>query len=157
MSGGRTADAVVAAALGWLGTPYRHQASRKGVGCDCLGLVLGVWRELYGAPPETPGPYAPDWSTTGQGDPLMEAAQRHCGRKAGEPAAGELVLFRWKRNLPARHAGIMVAPDRFIHAYEGHAVLVSPLVPQWRRRIAGVFAFPEVGTGSGEKVVRTEG
>ena len=36
-------------AYSWIGTPYRHQASRKGVGCDCLGLVLGVWRELYGA------------------------------------------------------------------------------------------------------------
>ena len=28
----------------WIGTPYRHQASLKGVGCDCLGLVRGVWR-----------------------------------------------------------------------------------------------------------------
>ena len=31
---------------------YRHQASLKGVGCDCLGLVRGVWRALHGAEPE---------------------------------------------------------------------------------------------------------
>jgi NlpC/P60 family putative phage cell wall peptidase len=141
MTQGRTAEAVVKAARGWLGTPYRHQASRKGVGCDCLGLVLGVWRELYGEVPEAPGPYAPDWAGGGAQDALMTAAKRHCRAKEGEPEAGDLVLFRWRRHLPARHAGIMVAQDRFIHAYEGHAVLISALVPQWRKRIAGVFAF----------------
>jgi len=142
MSDGTVNEAVVAAAKGWLGTPYRHQASRRHVGCDCLGLVLGVWSELYGAAPEAPGAYAPDWAGGGPGDPLLEAARRHCLEKAGAPEAGDLVLFRWKRNLPARHAGIMVAQDRFIHAYEGHAVLISALVPQWRSRIAGVFGFP---------------
>ena len=39
-----TRDAIVAEARAWIGTPYRHQASLKGVGCDCLGLVRGVWR-----------------------------------------------------------------------------------------------------------------
>ena len=35
---------VMRSARSWLGTPYRHQGARKGVGCDCLGLVRGVWR-----------------------------------------------------------------------------------------------------------------
>jgi hypothetical protein len=39
---------IIAAARSWLGTPYAHQASLKGVGCDCLGLVRGVWREVQG-------------------------------------------------------------------------------------------------------------
>jgi len=39
-------------ARSWIGTPYVHQASVKGVGCDCLGLLRGVWRELVGAEPE---------------------------------------------------------------------------------------------------------
>ena len=47
----------------FLGTPYRHQGSRRGVGCDCLGLLRGVWRELQGAEPEDPGPYRVDWAT----------------------------------------------------------------------------------------------
>ena len=42
---------IVAIVRAWCGTPYRHQASRKGVGCDCLGLVRGVYRELHGADP----------------------------------------------------------------------------------------------------------
>ena len=43
---------IVRAARSWIGTPYRHQASLKGVGCDCLGLLRGVWREVVGAEPE---------------------------------------------------------------------------------------------------------
>ncbi len=42
---------IVRRARGWLGTPYHHQASVKGVGCDCLGLIRGLWRELCGPEP----------------------------------------------------------------------------------------------------------
>ncbi len=135
-------EAVVRAAMRWLGTPYRHQGSAIGIGCDCLGLVRGVWRELYGAEPELPGPYTPDWDCAGEGDRLIEAARRHCVEREGRAEPGDLIVFRWRSHLPARHAGILVTADSFIHAYEGHAVTVSPLVPQWRRRVAGSFAFP---------------
>jgi NlpC/P60 family putative phage cell wall peptidase len=47
-----TRTTIVAEARSWIGTPYRHQASLKGVGCDCLGLVRGVWRAVLGAEPE---------------------------------------------------------------------------------------------------------
>lgn len=141
------AAAIVAAAKGWLGTPYRHQGSRKGVGCDCLGLVRGVWAEVYGAEPERPGPYAPDWAEGSGRELLIEAARRHCIEKSRRGIeAGDLILFRWRPHLPAKHAGIALGPDSFIHAYQGHEVLVSALVPQWRNRIAGLFRFPEIST-----------
>lgn len=141
--GSPIAERVVAEALTWIGTPYRHQGSRKGVGCDCLGLVRGVWRDLYGCEPEAPGPYAPDWAETGRRDRLLAAARRHCAEKAtDEMIPGDLLLFRWRPDMPAKHLGILVAGERFIHAYQGHSVLASALVPHWRRRIAGVFSFP---------------
>jgi hypothetical protein len=43
-----TRPLIVAETRAWIGTPYRHQASLKGVGCDCLGLVRGVWRAVIG-------------------------------------------------------------------------------------------------------------
>lgn len=49
-------------AQSWIGTPYRHQASRRGVGCDCLGLVIGVWGELYGERIAARRTYSPDWA-----------------------------------------------------------------------------------------------
>lgn len=142
----RTGATVLAEAMTWLGTPYRHQGSRKGVGCDCLGLVRGIWRVLYGGEPEPPGPYTPDWAETGNGDPLLEAARRHCRQKQPEEARpGDLLVFRWRAHHAAKHLGILLAGEHFLHAYEGHAVMISPLIPQWRRRIAGAFAFPEIG------------
>lgn len=138
------ADRVVTEAMSWIGTPYRHQGRRKGVGCDCIGLVLGVWHALHGALPELPGAYAPDWAVAGGEERLLAGARRHFVEKpAGAMAGGDLLLFRWRPHLPARHAGIAVGPDRFVHAYEANAVSLSALVPQWRRRIAAVFAFPE--------------
>jgi NlpC/P60 family putative phage cell wall peptidase len=137
--------AVIAEAMSWLGTPYRHQGSRKGVGCDCLGLVRGVWRAVYGVEPERPGPYSPDWAEAGAGDVLLDAAHRHCTEKLpGHALPGDLLVFRWRPLHAAKHLGILLGGDRFIHAYEGHAVTVSPLIAQWRRKIAGVFAFPGV-------------
>lgn len=134
---------VVDAALSWVGTPYRHQGSRKGVGCDCLGLVRGVWREIYGGEAEQPGPYAPDWAEAAGEDRLLEAARRlliDTGDAVAFP--GAVLLFRWRPHMPAKHVGIALDSDRIVHAYQGRSVTVSSLVPQWRRRIAGVFAFP---------------
>ncbi len=53
-----TSSHIATAARGWIGTPYRHQASLKGVGADCLGLMRGVWREIYGGEPETVPAYS---------------------------------------------------------------------------------------------------
>jgi cell wall-associated NlpC family hydrolase len=39
-------ERVWAEALTWRGTPFHWQASLKGVGCDCKGLIVGVAREL---------------------------------------------------------------------------------------------------------------
>jgi NlpC/P60 family putative phage cell wall peptidase len=51
-------NTIIAEARSWIGTPYHHQAALKGVGCDCLGLVRGVWRAVYGADPEHPPAYS---------------------------------------------------------------------------------------------------
>jgi NlpC/P60 family putative phage cell wall peptidase len=129
----------------WIGTPYRHQGSTLGVGCDCLGLVRGVWRALYGREPESLKPYSADWAEAWNGDALLEAAKRHFDEKPlDDMRAGDLILFRWKPQHAAKHAAIMSGPTAFIHAYEGHCVMETHLVPQWRKRIAGVFAFPPV-------------
>src|SRR5690606_19860481 len=102
------AHLVIEEAENWLGTPYRHGASRRGVSCDCLGLVRGIWRALYGVEPERSGPYAPDWAEVSVGDPLLEAAERHLWRREEmEPQLGDLLVFRWQPGTAAKHLGIM--------------------------------------------------
>ena len=148
----QTADPaqVVAIARAWLGTPYVHQASCRGAGCDCLGLIRGVWRELHGAEPEQPPPYTPDWAERSGEETMLAAAHRHlvpvwlAGQGSGEPpiAPGHVLLFRYRPHLPAKHAGIATSPDTMIHAQEGVGVVEVPLAGWWRRHLAGVFAFP---------------
>lgn len=144
MDNGLTREAIVAEARSWIGTPYRHQASLKGVGCDCLGLVRGVWRALYGAEPESVPPYAPDWAEAARGEPFAEAALRHMIAIEGAFAPGDVLLFRWRAGLAAKHAGIATAQDRMVHAHERACVAEIALSPWWRRRIAFVFRFPGV-------------
>jgi len=137
-----TRAAVIAEARAWIGTPYRHQASLKSVGCDCLGLVRGVWREVLGAEPELPPAYSADWAEAGGKESLAEAAARHLVPIALDAAApGDILLFRWRANLPAKHAAILVANDRIVHAHDGAAVAEVYFAPWWRRRLAFVFAF----------------
>ncbi len=136
-------EAVIAATLDWVGTPYRHQGRLKGVACDCLGLVRGVWQEVYGNELADPGPYSADWAEGAGDEPLLEGLRRHFGEMAQPDIAdGDVIAFRWRPHLQAKHVAIMVGPDRFAHAYQGHGVVVTQFVPQWRRRIAAVFAFP---------------
>ena len=134
---------IVAAARGWIGTPYHHQASLKGVGTDCLGLVRGVWREIYGHDAEPPPPYAPDWAETDKDEAMLQAARRHLADVAvADRAAGDVVIFRMKRAAAAKHAAILTQRDTMIHAMEGVAVAEVALSAWWRRRIAAVFRFP---------------
>lgn len=138
---------IVASARGWLGTPYVHQASAKGQGTDCLGLVRGLYAELYGREPETPPPYTPDWNEArASAEPLLTAARRHLvdlGVTANV-RPGQVLLFRILTSGPAKHCGIAVGEDRFIHAYAGRAVVESWLSRWWVERLAGVFEFPGV-------------
>jgi NlpC/P60 family putative phage cell wall peptidase len=140
-------DRVVSAARDWIGTPYLHQASCKGAGTDCLGLLRGVWREVLGAEPEVPPAYSMDWSEPSRTEALWQAAQRHLVPKAPDTdAPGDVLLFRMRDSAVAKHLGIagrIGAEASFIHAYSGHAVVESPLSLPWRRRIVARFTFPE--------------
>lgn len=135
---------VVQLAETWIGTPYRHQGAAKGIGCDCIGLIRGIWRELYGREPETVPAYAPDWAERSGEDRLVEAASRLFGNPLplSDARPGDILLFRWRPDCAAKHAGIFADPQHFIHAYEQSAVTRSALVPSWKRRIAAVHRFP---------------
>ena len=136
-------EEVVTAARGWIGTPYRHQASLRGVGCDCLGLVRGVWRDCMGAEPEEAPAYSPDWAEAGGLETLADAAGRHFLRVDDlKFEEGDVVLFRWKPHLPAKHAGIATGQTTMIHAQDGVAVSEVALSRWWMRRVAFVFRFP---------------
>ena len=140
-----TRAAIVTEARGWIGTRYRHQGSLKGVGCDCLGLVRGVWRNCIGSEPEMPPPYAPDWAEARGEETLAQAALRHLAPVADDEfSGGDVLLFRWREGFVAKHAAIATFDGTMIHAHDGAAVCEVALSPWWRRRLAYAFRFPGV-------------
>lgn len=143
--------AAADAARSWLGTPYLHQASLKGVGADCLGLVRGVWREVIGREPETPPAYSTNWAEVEGEERLLQAAERWLVPvEPNEARAGDVLLFRMAPNAAVKHCAILSEDEgpewRMIHAYWGRAVVETWMGPWWRRRLAGVFRLPETQT-----------
>ncbi|WP_019961419.1 NlpC/P60 family protein [Woodsholea maritima] len=136
---------IVCEARAWLATPYCHQMSVKGVGCDCLGLVRGVWRHLYGAEPETLAPYSPDWAERSGRETLLGAAERWMIRVPRDEAQpGDVALFRYGAGYPLKHCAILSASGQMLHAYSPVGVVESALIAWWRRRMGAVFRFPDL-------------
>lgn len=134
---------VVRAARRWLGTPYRHMSARRGAGCDCLGLVCGVWRDLGGETIELPA-YRADWRDSRHAEELLSLAERRLVRRSGPPEAGQVMLFQLQGAATPRHCGITIDDHVFIHAQEGRGVVLASLSGGWRRRVVATFDFPDL-------------
>jgi NlpC/P60 family putative phage cell wall peptidase len=139
---------IVALARTWIGTPYRHQASCRGAGTDCLGLLRGIWRERLGPEPEAVPSYTPDWSEPSRSEDLLGAAGRHLVPvPVPEAAPGDVLVIRMRDGGVAKHVGILarspLGHPTVVHAYSGHGVVESPLTPAWARRVAGAFRLPD--------------
>lgn len=139
--------AIAALAEAWVGTPYRHQgASREG--CDCLGLVRGVWRDWTGEDePESAPAYAIDWFRDDPGM-MIEAATRHLHAvpKGEGWRPGDVLMFRIRGSKAPRHAGIVaIDPARMVHAYAAHSMDRSSValsrIAAWRGDVAAIFRF----------------
>ena len=135
---------VIAAARAWIGTPYHDQASLKGVGCDCLGLVRGVWREVVGAEPISLPPYSRAWDEVAPRDRMLEVA-RACMIAADPvpgPPPGAVLVFRMRPRAAAKHMAILTDAGSFIHSYERLGVVEQPFTRSWARKLAGAFLMP---------------
>ena len=136
-------EIVVAAARRWLGTSYHDQARVQGVGCDCLGLVRGVWREVVGPEPFPILPYTRDWGEAGPVEVLAEGARTAMIEIASaEAGPGALLLFRMRPRAIAQHVGIVTRGSLYPRLCERLGVIEGPLTHASRRRIAFAFRFP---------------
>lgn len=135
---------IIAEARTWIGTPYHHQASLKGVGCDCIGLVRGIFRELYGFNPAENINYSADWGDSNGNEDIIAA-----GFKYMEPVAledmqpGDMVAVRWAKGRVAKHVMILTENGKAIHSYNNSPTTEIHLNDWWRRRIVYVFRFPQ--------------
>lgn len=133
-----TRSQIIEEAREWVDTPFHHQASVKGVGCDCAGMVKGVWRELGNDVSGIPSDY-PRTPSNGQ---LVKILEKYLGRSA-ERKPGDVLVFTLL-NEP-QHIGILTENNTVIHAYQPfNKVAEHRLDAKWARRITAIFRFPGV-------------
>lgn len=135
---------IVAEAMKWTGTPYHHQASVLGKGVDCLGLLRGVYRTFYGDEPEAAPPYSPSWGEADSRELLLNAAKKYLVTPTYEGwKLSDVLVFRVRNALSAKHCAIIVSDDKMIHAVSNRGVCVTG-ISEWKKQVAGIFSFPGV-------------
>ena len=134
---------IVPYAREWMGTPYHHQEALKGVGCDCIGLIRGVYHELTGIMPPVFN-YSRDWGDADGNEAIIAAGFQYLVPvETGDRRPGDVLAVRWKASRVAKHTLFQSYNGRAIHAIEGAVVSEIDLSSWWVRRIAQVFRFPE--------------
>lgn len=137
--------AIAIEARTWIGTRWHHQASAKGAGSDCIGLVAGV-AAACGVAEAAAFLAAPEFRCYGrEPEPalLLAGCDRWLDRIAiGDARLGDVLLFRF-RNEPQHFALITrEAPDYITHAYaQARGVVENRLDDVWRARVVRAYRF----------------
>lgn len=144
---------IVEHARAWIETPYQHQARMRVVGCDCLGLLVGVAREL--------GLVAPDFDVNGyarqpDGRSMIELCSQYLRRiDPNAMAPGDVVSISFPRrgsvDVRPQHLGILGdyrhGGFSLIHAAQNARpprVIEHRLLFHAGMRLSAAFAFPGV-------------
>lgn len=136
---------LVTLARSWIGTPYHNMAAVKGMGVDCIGLIRGLWIEIYGTEPEVPH-YTPRWSARNKGEEtLLEAARQYLTEVSADTRGPGVVLaFRVHPKGIAQHCGIMTTMTEMVHSHSGRGVYEVALGDRWESKAIAAFRFPGV-------------
>lgn len=133
------ADAVLARARAWVGTPYHHRAQVMGGGVDCLLLIADVYTALGLIPVDIQIPdYPPDIMFHSDDSRYLDAVLAHCD-EVDAPQRGGLALFRYGRSFS--HGAIVADWPQVIHAYAPLGRVVEMSVRDDRRLMNRVVRY----------------
>jgi NlpC/P60 family putative phage cell wall peptidase len=108
---------IAAEAEEWVGTPFHWQASAKGRGCDCKGLIAGVARAVGRAEADSVEAIAADYGKFVP-VPRLKAGLARLFDRVAERQPGDVLLLRM--GGVAQHLAIYAPtetqPDRIIEA-----------------------------------------
>jgi cell wall-associated NlpC family hydrolase len=134
------AERFAQAVRGYIGTPWVHQGRRKGLGVDCVGVVMCATQEV-GIAMRDVANYPTQTNRTWM---LDELRQQCVQVELHAMQVGDLLSFAWGAN--PWHIGVVtsVTPLKVVHAWrQVDRVVEMRLDNAWRRRICGVWRFPE--------------
>jgi NlpC/P60 family putative phage cell wall peptidase len=136
---------VVNEARSWMGTRFHHQGDLKGVGCDCIGLLVGVSYQL-GIVDARSGHRGGRFEGYG-GDPdpviLLQACDAYLDPiRIFDAVAGDILLMRFVTE--PQHFAIISndSPRRIIHAYlSARRVVENDVDEVWGSRVVRAYSF----------------
>ncbi len=147
-----TRQMVCETARSYENTPFHHLGRQKGVGVDCVGLVICVAEDL-GLSDVHGVPFLrhdyPDYSPQPLGDfVLLECKRRMSEKIINNMCAGDVITM--KVPYSSCHAGIVVERSGVLHVVHSLNSSTVPRVMEhiidkvWRHAITGVFSLPGV-------------
>jgi len=120
-----TRQAIIREARQWLGTPFHHQGRVRGVGVDCLQLLIGVYSAVGLMAEIDVGPYPWDWHFHKSEQRYLKGMKKHA-KKVAKPLPGDAAMFTFGHC--ASHAAIVIDWPQCIHAYHGQGVVETDAV-----------------------------
>jgi len=140
-------DLIVSCARSLVGTPFQHQASLRGQGADCLGVIRAVWKDCYGYEASPKLTYSEGWSVGRRDDLLLTALDQYLHRVALDfEQSGDVLVFKLGAKNVAKHLAIGVGAvggvPTMVHSVSSVGVVESPISDVWMRRCIAQFQFP---------------
>lgn len=137
-----TGAQVVVVARSWIGTPFHHQGRVRGVGCDCVGLLIGIAHELALSAFDTTC-----YARRPDGRMLKDACDREMTPIArGEIAIGDVGLFALTGD--PQHLAIFGDYPGGLSIIHAHApnrrVVENRFDEMWAGRLVAAYRLPGV-------------
>jgi len=145
-----TREDIVAEARTWVGTPFQHLTRVKGIGVDCVGLVIAIADDL-GIKDNDGKPFLRDDYRAYPTQPSDRFVHDECCRRlvrksVNDLCQGDIVSLKVPRT--ACHVAIITERQGVLYMIHGYSplrkVVEHILDNSFRRRIIGVFSYPGV-------------
>ncbi len=135
---------VIREAKSWIGTPYKHYTSKKGVGADCALFVMQVYANLGLIKAYKPAFYPPDWAMhQPTGELFEEAVKQYCVEVPRDKVGlGDLILYYFGKCMS--HSAILIEGGMIIHSEKPIGVTVSNRsTSKWYKRERKYYTLRE--------------
>ena len=110
----------------WIGTPWIHGQSLKGVGTDCVRFICSIGKFAGWVAPDYIVPvYNQDWALHNTVSILETEIQKFARAVSRPYQIGDVFLFVYGKC--ASHAGFYIGKGNMIHAYQRRGVIKSPV------------------------------
>lgn len=107
---------VIAEALTWVKTPFRHEGRVKGVGVDCGMLLLEVYNRAGVISHLEVEHYSAQWMFHRTEEKYLKIIADLGGHPVQAPGPGDIAIWRPPKAKTFSHSAIVIAWPRIVHA-----------------------------------------